>query len=169
MAFAGGCRCPEESWSRERRGPRSLCSARRPHRGLGSSYCLPPTRLETPSEGPIACGHPGPALPPATRVFLGVPQFTFYFIFIFIILTDFIYLFMNDREGGRDPGRGRSRLHVGSPTWDPIPDLQDHTPGGRRHSTAEPPGLPNSYNSSKALQAWPDFTMPCHRVSFPSL
>ena len=27
---------------------------------------------------------------------------------------------------GRDTGRGRSRLHAGSPTWDSIPGLQDH-------------------------------------------
>ena len=31
-----------------------------------------------------------------------------------------------EREGGRDTGRGRSRLHAGSPTWDSIPGLQDH-------------------------------------------
>ena len=41
----------------------------------------------------------------------------------------FIYLFMRDteRKGGRDIGRGRSRFHVGSPVWDSIPGLQDHT------------------------------------------
>ena len=31
------------------------------------------------------------------------------------------------RERGRDTGRGRSRLHAGSPMWDLIPGLQDHT------------------------------------------
>ena len=31
-----------------------------------------------------------------------------------------------ERERGRDPGRGRSRLHAGSPKWDSIPGLQDH-------------------------------------------
>ena len=31
-----------------------------------------------------------------------------------------------ERERGRDTGRGRSRLHVGSPTRDSIPGLQDH-------------------------------------------
>ena len=30
------------------------------------------------------------------------------------------------RERGRDIGRGRSRLHAGSPMWDLIPGLQDH-------------------------------------------
>ena len=29
------------------------------------------------------------------------------------------------RERGRDTGRGRSRLHAGSLTWDSIPGLQD--------------------------------------------
>ena len=52
----------------------------------------------------------------------------FYFIF-----KDFIYLFMRDteRERSRDTGRGRSRLHVGSPMWDSIPGPQDHTLGLR--------------------------------------
>ena len=31
------------------------------------------------------------------------------------------------RERGRDTGRGRSRLHAGSPSWDSIPGLKDHT------------------------------------------
>ena len=38
-----------------------------------------------------------------------------------------------ERERDRDTSRGRSRLHAGSPTWDSIPGLQDHTPGGRWH------------------------------------
>ena len=42
---------------------------------------------------------------------------------------DFIYLFMRDTHThrGRDTGRGRSRLHAGSPMWDSILGLQDHT------------------------------------------
>ena len=43
-----------------------------------------------------------------------------------------------ERERGRDTGRGRSRLHAGSPMWDSIPGFQDHPLG----QTAEPPGLP---------------------------
>ena len=41
---------------------------------------------------------------------------------------DFIYLFMRDteRERGRDTGRGRSRLHAGSPMQDSLLGLQDH-------------------------------------------
>ena len=33
---------------------------------------------------------------------------------------------MKDTERGRDTGRGRNRLHIGSPMWDSIPRLQDH-------------------------------------------
>ena len=33
---------------------------------------------------------------------------------------DFIYLFMRDTERQRQ-GRGRSRLHAGSPRWESIP------------------------------------------------
>ena len=59
-----------------------------------------------------------------------------------------IYLFMHERhterERGRDTGRGRSRLHAGSPTWDSILGLQDHAPGCRRRQTAAPRGLPKS-------------------------
>ena len=38
------------------------------------------------------------------------------------------YLFIHERhtERGRDIGRGRSWLPVGSPMWDLIPGLQDH-------------------------------------------
>ena len=44
---------------------------------------------------------------------------------------DVIYLFMRDiqRERGRDPGRGRGRLCMGSLMWDWIPGLQDHALG----------------------------------------
>ena len=50
--------------------------------------------------------------------------------FLSFFFKDFIYLFMIDR--GRDTGRGRSRLHAGSPMWDSIPGLQDHTLGQRQ-------------------------------------
>ena len=43
-----------------------------------------------------------------------------------------IYLFMRDRERGRDTGRGRSRLHAGSPMGEWIPGLQDHALGQRQ-------------------------------------
>ena len=35
-----------------------------------------------------------------------------------------------ERKRGRDTGRGRSRLHAGSPTWDLILGLQDHQAAG---------------------------------------
>ena len=41
-----------------------------------------------------------------------------------------IYLFMRNTE--RERGRGRSRLHSGSPTRDSIPGLQDHALGQRQ-------------------------------------
>ena len=46
-------------------------------------------------------------------------------------LKDFIYLFMRDaeRERLRDTGRGRSKLHTESLTWDSILGLQDHVLG----------------------------------------
>ena len=42
---------------------------------------------------------------------------------------------MMDIERGRDTGRGRSRLHAGSPTWDSIPYLQDRALGQRQVPT----------------------------------
>ena len=36
---------------------------------------------------------------------------------------------MRDAERVRDTGRGRSRLHAGSPMWDSILGLQDQAPG----------------------------------------
>ena len=50
----------------------------------------------------------------------------------FFLKKDFIYLFMRDTQRGRDTGRGRSRLHAGSPTRDSIPGLQDHALGPRQ-------------------------------------
>ena len=56
-------------------------------------------------------------------------NFELFGFLIFFFLK--IYLFMRDteRERGRDTGRGRSRLHSGSPTWNLIPDPQDHALG----------------------------------------
>ena len=63
---------------------------------------------------------------------------SYYILFYF---KYFIYLFMRDTERSRDTGRGRSRLHAGSPVWDSIPGLQDHAEG--RPQTAEPPRDPH--------------------------
>ena len=49
------------------------------------------------------------------------------FFFFFKVL--FIYSWETEWERGRDTGRGRSRLHAGSPMWDSILGLQDHTLG----------------------------------------
>ena len=71
--------------------------------------------------------------------------FTTFLPYPIFFFKDFIYPFMRDtqRERGRDTGRGRSRLHAGSPTWELILGLQDHTLGWRRCETAEPPRLPH--------------------------
>ena len=37
-----------------------------------------------------------------------------------------------ERERDRDIGRGKSRLHAGSPMWDLIPGFQDHALGRRQ-------------------------------------
>ena len=37
-----------------------------------------------------------------------------------------------EKERGRATGRGRSRLHAGSPTWDSHPGLQDRALGQRQ-------------------------------------
>ena len=48
--------------------------------------------------------------------------YMFYFFNFIYLKKDFIYLFMRDtKSGGRDTGRGRSRLHAGSQMWDSIP------------------------------------------------
>ena len=50
---------------------------------------------------------------------------------------------MRGTEKKRERERGRSRLHAGSPTWDPIPGLQDHALSWK--ADAQPlshPGVP---------------------------
>ena len=51
-----------------------------------------------------------------------------FFFFFFKIL----FIYDRHRERGRDTGRGRSRLHAGSPMCDPIPGPQDHSLGQRQ-------------------------------------
>ena len=62
---------------------------------------------------------------------------------------------MIERERGRDPGRGRSRLHAGSPTWGSIPG----------------PGVtPWAEGGAKLLSAWTSQDLStCRVVSFHSL
>ena len=54
-----------------------------------------------------------------------------------------LFIHETERERGRDTGRGRSRLHAGSPMWDSIPGSRGHALGQRRCQTAEPPGVPS--------------------------
>ena len=55
----------------------------------------------------------------------------------FFFFKDFIHRHREADVGGR-----HREADAGSPTWDSIPGLQDHTPGHRRCQTAAPPGLP---------------------------
>ena len=45
---------------------------------------------------------------------------------LLIFLRFYLFIHERHRERGRDMGRGRSRLHAGSPAWDSIPGLWDH-------------------------------------------
>ena len=54
----------------------------------------------------------------------------FFFFFLKNIL--FIHSWETQRERGRDTGRGRSRLPVGSSMWDSIPGPWDHTMSRRQ-------------------------------------
>ena len=52
---------------------------------------------------------------------------------VFFFFFKIIYLFVRDnRERGRDTGRRRSRLPVGSQIWDSIPGPWDHNPSQRQ-------------------------------------
>ena len=73
----------------------------------------------------------------------------------------FIYSWETERERGRDPGRGKSRLHAGR---EPDVGLDPRTPGSHpgpegTRSTTDPPRCPvdkNSYiASSVTSQSWP--------------
>ena len=66
----------------------------------------------------------------------GVNEFSPNFLFLIalkwrfpFLKKYFIYLFTRDTEKGRDTGRGRSKLHSGSPMRDSIPGLQDQALG----------------------------------------
>ena len=58
-----------------------------------------------------------------------------------------------EREGGRHTGRGKSKLHAGSPMWDSILGLQDHSLGWRQ---------------TKPLSPW-DCLLRCFYVNFNAL
>ena len=54
---------------------------------------------------------------------------------------------MKDRERGRDTGRWRSRLPVGSPMWDSMPGPWDHALNPRQMLNTEPPRCPMHFFS----------------------
>ena len=59
------------------------------------------------------------------------------------------------RERGRDTGRGRSRLHAGSLTWDSILGLQDHTLGRRQAlKPLSHPGCPSFTFLTQDSTSW---------------
>ena len=60
----------------------------------------------------------------------------------YMIIKDFIYLFMRHRERGRDTDKGRGRIPAGSLMWDSIRGPGPGScpePKADRCSTAEPP------------------------------
>ena len=56
----------------------------------------------------------------------------FYFLKIYLFIHSFMIDIERERERGKDTGRGRSRLHTGSPTRDSIQGLQDRALGQRQ-------------------------------------
>ena len=55
-----------------------------------------------------------------------IPHYKIFYFTGFFFLRFLIYLFMRDTDRGRDVGRGRSRLPMGSLMWDSILGPQDH-------------------------------------------
>ena len=92
-----------------------------PRQGLGAMFCRP---WEGGRVGEARGGtrwSQGQSPPQVAWVWPWRPPCqSCYFFF-----KHFIYLFMR----GRDTGRGRSRLHAGSPRWDSILGLRDHALG----------------------------------------
>ena len=70
------------------------------------------------------------------------------------------YLFIHERrrDTGRDTGRGRSRLHAGSPMQDSIPGLNPGTPGScpKLKAVAQSqshPGIPRIWRYLKEIES----------------
>ena len=71
----------------------------------------------------------------------------------------FIYSCVRERER-QSTGRGRSRLHAGSPMWDSIPGLQDHALGRRQalnHWATQ--GSPQSHIFRNSISLWTPFPL----------
>ena len=58
---------------------------------------------------------------------------------LFFFLRFYLFIHEKHREGGRDIGRGRSRVHAGSPMWDPRdPGITTWAEGRPQPSTQVP-------------------------------
>ena len=99
----------------------------------------------------------------------------FPYLFGYLILFFFKFLFIYDshteRERGRDTGRGRSRLHAGSPTWDSIPGLQDRALGQRQApnhcATQGSPWVFNSFTCDLQVFMFLLYGIFSHTKTFP--
>ncbi|CAD7677563.1 unnamed protein product [Nyctereutes procyonoides] len=109
---------------KEQRNPRRLKSW-----SLIKNTC-PPKDGPQVMEGEVlffdACTYLIPITPrmPVTLLFWAVLCPVFVFLFVLRIL----FIHERHRKRGRDTGRGRSRLHAGSLTWDLIPGVSRITP-----------------------------------------
>ena len=61
---------------------------------------------------------------------------------------------MRDTERGRDIGRGRSRLHAGSPMWDSIPGPLDHDGLSKRLTTKSLSGWKEDPGGQRPAQVY---------------
>ena len=77
--------------------------------------------------------------------------------FLGFFLRFYSFIHERHRERGRDTGRGRSRLHAGSPMWDSIPGPQDHALGQRQ--------VPNR----RATQGSPSYFVVTHPLRLRAL
>ena len=73
----------------------------------------------------IAVSIPLASLLPKKTTSRKTPRITFF-------LNFYLFMIVTERERERERGRGSSRLHARSPTWDPIPGLQDRALGQRQ-------------------------------------